>query len=201
MRLALVGLVVLVVPDDSTRLVAAVVIKSQSRRELWEDALQLVLGQVRSRLRRVFLVDLICPDLEDVLHVDRILGEVPLSVVIDDILLRIWNLFEHRLARYLNSFPFGLTALLEQNSALQHRQFSSNIDVFVRPGSLELLKDLMEVTFTEIESFCFHHYGCVNVVWCGKNLLNDDFLRMIPELRDDLLFIFPELVSQMLAQK
>ena len=199
MRLALVGLVVLVVPDDSTRLVTAVVIKSQSRRELWEDALQLVLGQVRSRLRRVFLVDLICPDLEDVLHVDRILGEVPLSVVIDHILLTIWNHFDHRLTRYLS--PFGLTALLQQNSALQHRQFSSNIDVFVRPGSLELLKDLMEVSFTEIETFCFHHYGCVNVVWCGKNLLNDDFLRMIPELLDDLLFIFPELVSQMLAQK
>ena len=59
----------------------------------------------------------------------------------------------------------------------------------------------MEITFTQIKTFCFHHYGCVNVVWCGENLLNDDFLRIIPELLDDHLFIFSELVSQMLAQK
>ena len=103
MRLALIGLVVLVVPDDSTCLVTTVVIKSQSRRELWEDVLQLVLGQVRSRLRWVFLVDLICPDLEYVFHVDRILHEVPLLVVIDDILLRIWNHFDLCLTQFYSS--------------------------------------------------------------------------------------------------
>lgn len=104
MWLALVCLVVLMVLDDPTSLVTAVVVKSQSWRELWEYVLQLVLGQVGMSFGIFFVVYLISPHLEDVLHVDWILLEEPLLVIKDDILLSFWDPIDLLLTQHRNSF-------------------------------------------------------------------------------------------------
>jgi len=205
--LALVDIIVAVVFHDSTSLVTAMVIKSQSRGELWEDVLELVLSQVRSRV----VVDLICPHLEDILHADRILLEVPLLVVEDHKLLRLWNLVDLFLTQHLNSLAciihnrwlinIELLALAQEDSTLEEGKFPTNVDELVRPGVLEHIKNLIEVTFSNLETFGFHHYGCVNVRWGGEDLLSDDVLRISPMALNFKLLGLPPLFSQMLAQK